>query len=284
MNPLFEKTAIIGVGLLGGSLGLALKQRGLSRTVSGAGRRSESLDAALARGAIDTAHLDITEAIDAASLIVVCTPAAQVPAHLDTIRAAGSSAIVTDVASTKARICAHAAATWPRPRQFVGSHPMAGSEKFGVEHADARLYTGCTVIVEQAEELAPRAFDAVCALWRALDANVVAMPPERHDAGVARTSHLPHVMAAAMAALAGRAGNVRPLIGNGFRDSTRIAASRPEIWRDICLTNREALIAALRETESDLARFRQLLEANDGDAIEVFFKNGADARKDLLES
>lgn len=282
MSALFGKTAIIGVGLLGGSLGLALKQRGLAQDVAGAGRRAESLHAALARRAIDTAHLEIEQAIDDAELIVVCTPAAQIPAHLDAIRATGSRAVVTDVASTKALICAHATATWPQPRRFVGSHPMAGSEKFGVENADAALYTGCAVIIEQADDVDPEAFEKVRALWQALDATVVPMPPERHDAGAARTSHLPHVLAAAMAAVAHRAGDVRPLIGNGFRDATRIAASRPEIWRDICLTNRDALIAALQETEADLAAFRQLLETADAKGVERFFQGGATARRELL--
>ncbi|MCL4692724.1 MAG: prephenate dehydrogenase/arogenate dehydrogenase family protein, partial [Candidatus Hydrogenedentes bacterium] len=134
MNPNFGTVTIVGVGLLGGSLGLALKERGLCRTVRGVGHRQVSLDAALARHAIDEASLNLAAAAADTELIVICTPAGLVPETLDQIRRASlPSAIITDVASTKGTICAHADQVWPGRRRFIGSHPMAGSEKFGPE-------------------------------------------------------------------------------------------------------------------------------------------------------
>lgn len=282
MTPAFERVAILGVGLLGASLGLALKQRGLAGHILGIGRRLESLEAALRIGAIDAHSLDPASAA-AASLIVIATPAALVEPMLDQIRPIlAPGAVVTDVASTKAAICQHAAATWPAPRRFVGSHPMAGSEKFGPEHGDPELYTGSVCFVESSDGLDPEATATVQRLWEAVGAQVVRVAPAEHDLYVARTSHLPHVLAAAIAEVAGRAGDVRPFVGNGFRDTTRIAAGRAEVWRDISLTNRDALLATLDELQQDLGVFRAALEQRDGAALEAFFEAGRAARLRIL--
>lgn len=283
MTPAFERVAIVGVGLLGASLGLALKQRGLVGQVLGIGRRAESLEAALHLHAIDRYSLDLAEAAEA-SLVVIATPAALVQEFLDQLRLhLAPGAVVTDVASTKAAICAHAASTWATPRRFVGSHPMAGSEKFGPEHGDPELYTGAVCFVESGPDLDAEAVATVSRLWTSVGATVVPVCPNEHDLFVARTSHLPHVAAAALAEVAGRAGDVRPFIGNGFRDATRIAAGRPEIWRDICLTNREALLAALDEFQQDLTSFRAALAQGDGAALEAFFESGRDARLRIVD-
>jgi len=284
MKPRFDTVAIIGVGLLGGSLGLALKARGLARYVRGAGRRRTSLDRALEVGAIDTAFLDTGQACTDADLIVVCTPAALVLPKLDEIRAVcPAHAVVTDVASTKSDICAHAARTWPQPRRFVGSHPMAGSEKFGPEHADPGLYDGAVTLLEQAADLAPDAREAVADLWRSLGATVIDVPPARHDALVARSSHVPHVVAACLAQLAVGHEDIGPFLGPGFRDMTRIAAGRPAIWRDICLTNRDALLAGMDDLMARLAEARDLVDGAVPDALDAFFAAGRDARKEALD-
>jgi len=278
-----DSVAIIGVGLLGGSLGLAIKERGLAGVIRGVGRRRESLSKALEAGTIDSAHLDLSSGVQDADLIVICTPASQVVPMLDILRdIALPSAVVTDVASTKASICAHANATWPLPRRFIGSHPMTGSEKFGPEHAFASLYENAVVVLEKSRKVDEHARDLVRNLWESVGARIVEVEPVEHDAIVARTSHVPHVAAAALSAIAARQGaNARPLSGKGFRDSTRIAASRPEVWRDICLTNRAAVLNGLDEFTEELRQIRAAIDRSDGLAIEAFFKTGRAAREEV---
>lgn len=282
----FKKVAVIGVGLLGGSLGLALKSRGLASCVCGAGHRQATLDKALQMGAIDAATLDAAEAARDADLVVICTLAATVPGYLDALRPVCSNSAITDVASTKAAISTHAKATWPAPVRFVGSHPMAGSEKFGPEHARADLYDGCVVVVEDSMHVDPDARATVVALWRDLGAEVLELAPDLHDRLVARTSHMPHVVAAAVARAAlhtpGSGEILRKLTGKGFQDATRIAASRPEIWRDICLTNRANVLESLAAVVEELEQVRRALEQGDGEAVERFFREGGKARREVL--
>ncbi len=289
MTQRFDTAAIIGVGLLGSSLGLALKARGLVGAVRGVGHRQVSLDTALGVGAIDTAYLNAGEAVDGADLIVICTPANLVCSVLDEIRPVCSAeAVITDVASTKVDVCAHARATWPTPSRFVGSHPMAGSEKFGPEHGYPELYEGCVTMVELGEHLDAEAQRTVANLWRSVGATVVEMEPAQHDTIVARTSHIPHVVAAALAALATQNGavsldKIRPLVGPGFRDVTRIAGSRPEIWRDICLTNQAPIVAGLGEFLAQMHAIRDAIAQGRAEAIEAFFQQGRDARQKTVE-
>jgi len=284
MSPHFDRAAVIGVGLLGASLGLALKARGMARRVIGVGHRQITLDTALRAGAVDEITFDVKTAAAGADLIVVATPAGLVAAKLDEIREVCSPrAVVTDVASTKRAICAYAEVTWPAPRRFVGSHPMAGSEKYGPEHGRPDFYEGTVCLVENTEGLDPRAREAVCALWTALGARVLDVDPGEHDALLARTSHIPHVIASSLASLAVRAGEVRFVIGNAFRDMTRIAASRPELWRDICLTNKEAVLEGLREFQRDIGNFTEKLEAGDGRALDEFFQEGVKSRRKAIE-
>ncbi len=279
----FDRVCILGVGLLGASLGLALKARHVTKKVIGVGRRRESLDVARSMGAIDTLSLEPAEAVGEADLVVLATPAALVIPMLDAIRPQlKPEALVTDVASTKAEICHHAQATWSSPRRFVGSHPMAGSEKFGPEHATVDFYEGSVCLVEEGEDVDVEARKQVVALWEAVGARVVSVTPEAHDAMLAMTSHIPHVYAALLAQGAAEAGEVRALIGNGFRDTTRIAAARPEIWRDICMTNRKAILTGLDALKERLTDFEAALCAGDGEAIEAFFAAGNTARKKAL--
>ncbi|MCX5770218.1 MAG: prephenate dehydrogenase [Candidatus Hydrogenedentes bacterium] len=282
----FRIATIVGPGLLGGSLGMALKANGLAGKVYGVGHRQATLDKALELGAIDRGFLDPVEPARDSELIVICTPAGTVAQFLDVLRpVCAPTCILTDVASTKAAICAHAAATWPPPIRFIGSHPMAGSEKFGPEHARPDLYQGCVTVVQAGASLDPAARGAVVGLWRALGSEVIDLPPDLHDRLVAQTSHLPHVVAAAVAQLAASAGHfetVRKLVGKGFQDVTRIADSRPEIWRDICLTNRENILTALEGLSGRLEEARAALEQGDGDALERYFRQGNTGRREVL--
>ena len=283
MDPLFERVAIVGAGLLGASLGLALQARGLARHVVGVGRRQSSLDKALAAGTVHEATLDLAAAAAVADLIVVATPANTVPDALDTIRdVCQDTAIIIDVASTKAAICAHAARLWPAPRRFVGCHPMAGSEKSGPEHATATLYEGSVCLIENSPDLDATALARVRALWEATGARAVPVDPERHDIVLARTSHVPHILATALATAALQEGATRDFIGNGFRDMTRIAAGSPEMWRDITLTNRAAIADGLNTVKAQLDVFLAALAANDAEALTALFAAGKDARHTVV--
>jgi prephenate dehydrogenase len=282
MEPCRTAT-IIGVGLLGGSLGLALKARGLAACVHGVGRRRESLAVAERLGAIDTAFLDPAEAVADADLVVICTPANLVAPMLDAVvPRCRPAALITDVASTKAAICAHADGFTGDGPCFVGSHPMAGSERFGPEHADPRLYEGAWTIVTPTGASHPEAVARTESLWRAVGCTVAHMEPAAHDAVVARTSHLPHIAAACLAQVAAENHPPSAAAGKGFRDTTRIAAGRPSVWRDICLTNREAILAALAAFDARVAEARKALEAGDAAALEAFFAGGAEARREVL--
>ena len=206
-------------------------------------------------------------------------------AQLDTVReACRTDAVVTDVASTKRSICDHATATWPRPRRFVGSHPMAGSEKFGAIHSDTDLYDGAIVLVERGDTVDVGAHKTVIQLWESLGSTVVGIEPEKHDQFVARTSHVPHIVASALAQLTDLGSGMAPFIGKGFRDSTRIAEGRPEIWRDICLTNPHAIDEGLSDLIRRLEGLRHSLSAGESEELDRFFEQGLHARREILES
>lgn len=286
MAPRFDTVTIVGVGLLGGSLGLALKERGLAKRVLGVGHRPETLATARQRGLIDESFASAVDAVPESDLIVLCTPAAKVPAYLDTVRGlCRKGAVVTDVASTKRDICAHIRKAWSAPYRFVGSHPMAGSEKFGPEHASAKLYENSVCFVETMNGHAPDAHAAVVELWTAVGAEVVPIEPAAHDTLAARTSHVPHVVAAALARLTARDGDaLRAFVGGGFRDTTRIAEGRPELWRDISLTNADAILGVLRELQADLSGFSEALINKEADILEKYFAEGRDARRRMLDS
>jgi prephenate dehydrogenase len=285
MEPQFRTVTLVGVGLLGASLGLALKQHGLAQTIRGVGRRQETLDTALELGIIDEAFLSVEDGACDADLVVICTPANAVPAALDTLRNLNDpNMIVTDVASTKSIICDHARNTWSSPLRVIGSHPMAGSEKFGPEYAKADLYEGAITFVEAQANHDTDAYNQVTQLWEVIGSKVVAIDPASHDQWVARTSHIPHVAASALAQLINNPAEAEPFIGKGFKDTTRVAEGRPEIWRDICLTNPEAIEEGLRELSKNLNKVADAIGAQDSEALDDFFERGVKIRRESLDS
>lgn len=281
----FEGAAIIGVGLLGASLGLALKKRNTVSHITGVGRRPASLEIARARGAVDSIATDAVAGATGADLVVIATPARLVAPMLDLVLpVCAEGALIIDVASTKGAICAHARQVCPKPRCFIGCHPMAGAESYGPENGRADLFRDRVCLVEKDDELDPDARIRACALWRSCGARVVDLDVHAHDVILARTSHAPHVAAVALALVADTCGARRDMIGNGFLDTTRIALSRPEIWRDICLENREVLRDVLAEIRGRLSDFENLLAAADGPGIETYFEAGAEARMRVMGS
>lgn len=285
---IFSHCSIIGLGLLGGSLALDLRRLYPGMAITGIARRQETLDEAAALHEGNTpvfTHLttDVT-AVRAADLIVLCTPVltivnqlAEIAPHL------APGTVVTDVGSTKRMIMNAAATVLPAQVAFVGGHPMAGSEQVGLSASYAGLYTGATwalCAAAGAEEAATR----LAALVEALGARPLPIDPDLHDDLVALSSHLPHVAAAALTNTtlgSGQGDAVRPFLAGGFRDTTRIAAASPAMWRDICLTNRDRLLAALDAYLAELTSWRDAIRYGDAPHLEALLTTACQRRKQL---
>jgi len=279
----WKRVAIVGVGLLGGSLGLALKQRRLAETVIGFVRRAASVRECERLGAVDRATRDLEQAVQGADLVVLCTPIAQMRSLVEQmLPALSKGAIITDVGSVKdplvrelEPLAASAAA------HFIGSHPMAGAEKMGVAAARADLFTGAACVVTPTRKSNPVALRKVERLWQSIGGRLLRLAPAAHDELVSRTSHLPHVVAAELAnfVLSPEHPKEQPsLCANGFRDTTRIASGSPEMWRDIALANRKNLGRVLGVFIEDLQEFQLALEREDAGAIEEFFAHAKERR------
>ncbi len=274
----FKCVTIVGVGLLGGSLGLAMKARTPSVRIFGVGRRRQALDEALACGAIDEAYLDAAEPAGRSDLVVLATPVCAFEQHLRTIAPVlADGAVVTDVGSTKDFVVRTAGGTLGKAGAFVGSHPMAGSEKKGVAHASADLFEGATCVITPIPETPPTTAERVENLWRSLGMRTLRMDPRDHDRAVAAVSHLPHAVSAVLATLPEQ--RYMEVAATGFRDMTRLAAGDPEMWRDILVTNREAVLEALDAMAGSLSRLRDLLDRSDAAGIERMLAEARDRRE-----
>jgi prephenate dehydrogenase len=304
-SDLFPVVAIVGVGLIGGSIGMALRERGLARRVIGVARREETIRQARERGAIDAGTLDPREGGEA-DLVVLCAPVLAIPELAGQI--AGTlrpGTVVTDVGSTKAYLSREVSRRLPSGCPFVGGHPMAGSEKGGVEAARADLFEGATwVLCPTPPTPLPTgeggALDTPLPPWAggaegvgplqqwvaALGARPVLMEAAAHDRVVAAISHLPHVAAAALvnAVVAGGEERevLRTFIAGGFTSTSRIASSPPELWRDICLTNRESVLEMIARFHTALDRFEAALRGEDGVALLAAFADARESREDLI--
>ena len=286
--PLIGKLVVCGVGLIGGSFALALRRAGAVGRIIGVGRRREPLERAQALGVIDEIADDWATALDGADVVLLAAPVGQ----MDAIMAAMAphlqpGTIVTDAGSTKRDVVdavhRHFGAVLP---DVVPAHPIAGAEKSGVEAAFAELYIGRKVVLTPLPESRPDAVHKVRAAWEACGAVVVGMTPHEHDRVFAAVSHLPHLLAFGLVDdLAGRSN--APLLfshaASGFRDFTRIAGSHPEMWRDICVANRVALLEELDAYLVELARLRTMLVEADGDGLEAVFERARRARNAWAE-
>jgi prephenate dehydrogenase len=281
--------AIVGVGLIGGSVALALRRVAGVERVVGVGRSRANLDRAVALGVIDAIETDVAAAVAQADAVLVATPVGQCPAVFAALaEALPAGAVVTDGGSTKQDVVAAARAhLGPALPRFVPAHPIAGAEHSGVAAARADLYDARNVVLTPLSETDADAIERVEALWSACRARVSRMGPAEHDATFAAVSHLPHVLAYALVdAIVARpdAQQLFRFAAGGFRDFTRIASSAPEMWRDICLANREALLAEIDRYADTLASLRAQVAAGDGAALEARFAAARAARNAWLET
>jgi prephenate dehydrogenase len=253
---------IVGVGLIGGSIGLAARRRGLAARVIGVGRQQASLDQALAAGAIGEASLNLVEAVRQADIAIFCTPVDHIA---EQVLAAGSACkpgtLLTDAGSTKAAIVHAIDGRLPKDVAFVGSHPLAGSEKRGPEFADAELFEGRVTVLTPNRRTAAPAVERTKSFWQALGSHVKIMTPEEHDCALAMTSHLPHLAASALAGIL--PPELRELTATGFRDTTRVAAGDPALWTGIFLQNRAAMLEALGALQTRIIELKQAILSND---------------------
>jgi cyclohexadieny/prephenate dehydrogenase len=275
----FDQITIVGVGLIGGSVGLAAKARGLAGRVVGVGRDAKNLSRAVELGAIDSFTTDLAEGVKSADLVVVCTPVDRIAGViLSAALHCRPGTIFTDAGSTKAVIAAAVEESLPAGVAFVPAHPIAGSEKSGVEHARAELFEDRVTIVTS-EALLSRIVAKVVRFWESLGSRVAMMPPAEHDRILATTSHLPHAVAAAVAG--STPTDLLSLTAGGFRDVTRIASGDPELWAAIFRANRDAVLAALSAFTERLAEFRHLLETGDGAGLVRWLAEGKQVRDAL---
>ncbi|MDD5248580.1 MAG: prephenate dehydrogenase/arogenate dehydrogenase family protein [Rhodocyclaceae bacterium] len=287
--PAFGKVVVCGVGLIGGSFALALKAAGAAREVVGLGRSRAPLEEALALGVIDRIADDWMDAARDADLILLAMPVGQMPPVMAALAPhLQACTIVTDGGSTKSDVVAAARAAFGgKINQFVPGHPIAGAEKSGVSAAKADLYRDKRVVLTPLTENAAASVARLASAWEACGAKVSQLAPEEHDRVFAAVSHLPHLLAFALVHdLAGR-DNSDQLFGfaaGGFRDFTRIASSHPEMWRDICVANRAALIKELDAYLAELLKTRVLLASADGAGLETMFATARARRDHWLDS
>src|SRR5262245_5739519 len=286
---LFERVAILGVGLIGGSFALALKQAKACAHVVGAGRSAANLKRALELGVIDSIAPDAVAAAHQADLVLLATPVAQfLRLFREVASVLGPRALVTDGGSTKRDVIAAARAALGRKiSQFVPAHPIAGAEKSGAEAASAELLRDRRVILTPLPEKPDSAVKKVQDAWSACGARIARMDPEQHDAVLGAVSHLPHVLAYALVhEIASREDGAELFAhaAGGFRDFTRIASSHPEMWRDICIANSDRILDELRRYRKKLDALAKLLEAGDAAALEKLFGEARAARDKWIRS
>lgn len=279
----WKKITLVGVGLLGGSLGMALRKSRLAGSVVGFVRRAASVAECEGLGAVNLATLDLQRAVKGADLIVLCTPIAQMRRLVEQmLPAVKRGAIVTDVGSVKGSVVRDLEALVAKGgAHFVGSHPMAGAERMGVAAARADLFVGAVCVVTPTQKSNPAAVRKLEQLWKSVGGRLLKLSPKAHDDLVSRSSHLPHVVAAQLVNLIlspEHSTEQGMLCANGFRDTTRIASGSPEMWRDIALANRKNLSHALERFAAGLRNFSRALKSGNAQAVSKFFEQARERR------
>ena len=281
---MIDRLCVVGLGLLGGSVARAARERGLAREIVAVGRRASSLEPALRAGVVDRATTDLAAGVAGTDFCLLATPVTALEGQLAAVWAAlPGHALVTDVGSTKGRIVETAEAlAAQRPLAFVGSHPMAGSERAGFAEARADLFHGATVILTPTERTPADAVARVRGFWEALGGRVILLDPTTHDRAVAAVSHLPHLVADALVdAVLRMDPSFLDVAARGFRDTTRIAVSSPEIWREIFQDNRAALGEAVAAFRKSLDHLEGVIASGDDAAVEAELARIKQAREAL---
>ncbi len=279
MKPL-KNVAIVGVGLIGGSIGLALRERKLAETVIGIGRRQGSLRIARRSGAVTNTTIDIAKGVAEAELVILCSPVGLIVEQAQiAAQHAPEGTLITDAGSTKQLIVEALDTSLPRGCRFLGGHPLAGSEKSGPSYAQANLFEGRVAILTPTLNTHAHDYDLLEQFWQALGAVVVKMPPAEHDRTLSMISHLPHVIASMLAATMPE--TYLRLGGSGLRDTTRLAAGSPHLWRQIMAENRENILDALEQYGRKLAVFHGALRDRKYETVEQLLTEGKKNRDAL---
>jgi len=279
----FDKVTILGVGLIGASFALALKKCSLSEEIIGYGRKEENLTEAKEKNIIDSFELDPAKACCDADLVVFATP---VGVFVDIAKrisdALKKNTIVTDVGSVKGKLVDAMEALMPAEVSFVGGHPIAGSDRSGHDRASAGIFEGAKCIITPTERTDKNALEKVIAIWKTFGSLITLIDPDEHDRIYAAVSHLPHVLAYEIVnTIADIDSSYLKFSGPGFRDTTRIASSHPELWRDICIHNRSNLLAYLDILRKNLDRVSQYLRASDAASLERDFQRARTLREGI---
>jgi prephenate dehydrogenase len=285
---MIQRLVIFGVGLIGGSLALALRAAGQVTEVVGCSRNAENLEQAHRLGVIDRWTTDPVEASAGADVGVLAVPLGSMQGLSEAIaRHWPEEALLTDVGSSKQAVIEAVRAGFGQlPRNFVAGHPIAGTEKSGVAAAFPTLFQDRLVILTPADETSPMATDRIAQMWQATGARVEFMTPAHHDHVLAATSHLPHVLAFALVESLARLSESDEIFhyaAGGFRDFTRIASSDPVVWRDICVANRDAILEVLERFQHDLESLREVIARGDAPALEARFGFAKQARDRFSE-
>jgi prephenate dehydrogenase len=286
MSLFFNKVTIIGVGLIGGSLAKVLKAQGLAGEIHGAGRSRETLETAVRLGVIDHMGQSTAHAVEEADLVVLAAPVGtfehivgEIAPHVK------SAAVLTDVGSVKGALVRTIEGLLPPGVHYVPGHPIAGREKHGVEAASEDLFRGARCILTPTERTDRKALEKVTAIWTAAGSEVLSMDPDRHDHIFAAVSHLPHAAAYAMVSTVAEysegSANYVTFSGAGFRDFTRIAASSPEMWRDICLLNGKNIVEMIEHYQFSLNRIKKAVKQNDPRKLEALFRAASAVRRGM---
>jgi prephenate dehydrogenase len=276
----FDSLSIVGVGLIGGSIGLAARQARIVRRIVGVGRNPASLKEAQSLGIIDEATTDLTAGVRGANLVIFCTPVDRIPLQIKQVGTlCQPGTLITDAGSTKARIVRDVEGQLPAGIHFVGSHPLAGSEKRGAEFARADLFQKRVTVITPTPQSDENAVARIQAFWKALGSSVHILDPESHDRALALTSHLPHLVASALAGIL--PAQDRPFTASGFRDTTRIAAGDPELWTAIFRENAAALSEALKRFMARMEEYHGAVEKMDQDELIRLWTQGKQVRDAL---
>ena len=275
---MFKRVTIIGLGLIGGSLGLAIKEKRLAKEIVGVSRRKSTINKAIRNRIVDFATLDLKDGVKDSDLVVITTPVFKIVDIAKKIAPfLKKEAIVTDTGSTKKYIVKNIEMAGQKGLSFIGSHPIAGSEKSGIKYADKDLFKGAYCILTEAKN--KKALNEVGKFWAALGMKVIVMPADTHDRLLSNISHLPH--AAAVSLINAAAGSGLDLAAGGFKDTTRIASGEPELWRDIFLTNRGNLIRDIKILKKELSKIEEALKSNNSRNLLGLLKRAKSIRDSL---